>query len=152
MELALVVEHRNIRKEASIVKFGVNPDLDDGEIDSLIQSLKAKNNLVSIAWKMGGNSSSIGTERKLQVVLYDRNIGSKEFRNDFDAIKSVDVKKRSIYSFYREQDDGKAGADLGFYYISYLEEACERVDIKFEYLVNQIPDTDITMITLSFIL
>ncbi|MDR1211130.1 MAG: hypothetical protein LBK40_02740 [Spirochaetaceae bacterium] len=158
MELALASEYRSIRKEAAIAELGGLPGgspggLPEGEkLDSIIRSLKAKNSLVSIAWKMGGNSSSIGTERRLQVVLYDRSADVREIRSGIDEVKSADVRKRSIYSFYREQEDGKTQAGLGLYYISYLEEACERVDIKFEYLVNQIPDTDITMITLSFIL
>ncbi|MDR1177914.1 MAG: hypothetical protein LBK64_03725 [Spirochaetaceae bacterium] len=154
MELALASAYRSIRKEAAIAELGGPPGgIPEGEkLGGIIKSLKAKNSLVSIAWKMGGNSSSIGTERRLQVVLYDRSADLREIRNGIDEVKSADVKKRSIYSFYREKEDGKAQTGLGLYYISYLEEACERVDIKFEYLVNQIPDTDITMITLSFIL
>ena len=41
--------------------------------------------------------------------------------------------------------------DLGLYYLSYLSEACEKVNIKFESLVNQFKDNDVTVITLSFI-
>ncbi|MDR1429138.1 MAG: hypothetical protein LBI85_02520 [Spirochaetaceae bacterium] len=154
MELALDVEYRNIRKEASLANLGIDANsLPEGEaLSGIIRSLRSKNSLVSVTWKIGGNSSSIGTERRLQVLLYDRNAAFREIRNGIDAVKTADVKKRSIYSFYREQEDGKTRGDLGLYYISYLEEACERVDIKFEYLVNQIPDTDITMISLSFIL
>jgi hypothetical protein len=152
MELALAVEHRTIQKEASLAALGTETVQGNGELGAVIQSLKAKNSLVSIIWKVGGNSSSIGTERRLQVVLYDRNAGFREIKSSLEAVKSVDVKKRSIYSFYREQGDEKIDTGLGLYYISYLEEACGRVDIKFESLVNQIPDTDITMIILSFIL
>jgi hypothetical protein len=155
MELALVAEKKNIQKEALLANKGLAPGpeaLEREALAKLIQSLRVKNSLTSIAWKMGGNSSSIGTERKLQVILYDRNTGFKEIRNDIEKIKTADVKKRSIYSFYREREDGTANTELGLYYISYLEEACERVGIKFEYLVNQIPDTDIIMMVLSFIL
>jgi hypothetical protein len=155
MELALAAENKNIKKEAMLANRGLAPALDvlEGEaLEKLIQALRAKNSLTSIAWKMGGNSSSIGTERKLQVVLYDRNMGFRELKNDIETVKAADVKKRSIYSFYREQEDGRTDTEFGLYYISYLEEACERAGVKFEYLVNQIPDTDMIMMALSFVL
>jgi hypothetical protein len=155
MELALAAEHKNLQKEAIAANRGLAPGeeaFEGAALANLIQSLRAKNSLTSIIWKMGGNSSSIGTERKLQVALYDRNMGFREIRNDIEKVKAADVRKQSIYSFYREREDGRTNTELGLYYISYLEEACERVGIKFEYLVNQIPDTDIIMMGLSFIL
>jgi hypothetical protein len=154
MELALAAENQNIQREAERQYPHTVPGggMDVETLSSLIQTLKAKNSLISIAWKLGGAGASIGTKRKLLVVFYDGNIDFKEIRNSIETVRAADMKKKSIYNFYRELEGGRIKTDLGLYYMSYLEEACERVGIKFESLVNQIPDTKITMITLSFIL
>ena len=46
--------------------------------------------------------------------------------------------------------DGQEGTDLGLYYLSYLEDACKKVNIKFESIVNQSSSSDLTVINLKF--
>ena len=36
------------------------------------------------------------------------------------------------------------------YYISYLSEACEKVNVRFESMANQFRDSDLTVINLTF--
>ena len=40
--------------------------------------------------------------------------------------------------------------DLGLYYLSYLSEACEIVNVRFESNASQFRDSDLTVINLSF--
>ena len=74
-----------------------------------------------------------------------------ETKESIDNKKSADLKKKSLIDFYKEIPEGQEDVDLGLYYLSYLSEACEKVNIKFESLVNQFKDNDVTVITLSFI-
>ena len=63
---------------------------------------------------------------------------------------SADTKKRTLIDFYRELPDGQDGTDLGLYYLSYLDDACKKVNVKFESLVNQYSASDLTVINLIF--
>ena len=56
--------------------------------------------------------------------------------------------KKTLIDFYRDVPDG--GTDLGLYYLSYLDDACKKVDVKFESLVNQFSASDLTVINLIF--
>ena len=59
-------------------------------------------------------------------------------------------KKKSLIDFYRQMPDGQEGTDLGLYYLSYLEDACKKVNVKFESIVNQSSASDLTVINLKF--
>jgi hypothetical protein len=41
--------------------------------------------------------------------------------------------------------------ELGLYYLSYLNEAASKVNVKFDSLVNQIRNSDLTVITLRLV-
>ena len=64
--------------------------------------------------------------------------------------KNADLKKKSLIDFYKETPDGEEDTNLGMYYLSYLSEACEKVNVKFESMANQFRDSDLTVINLSF--
>ena len=76
MELALNNENTNIRKEAK----NLYPAVDD--VNSLIvdpdarskivKELQRKRVLVSVSWKLGGGSTSIGKQGRLQITLYNK--------------------------------------------------------------------------------
>lgn len=63
---------------------------------------------------------------------------------------TADTKKRTLIDFYRELPEGQEGTDLGLYYLSYLDDACKKVNVKFESLVNQFASNDLTVINLIF--
>ena len=62
----------------------------------------------------------------------------------------ADTAKRSLVDFYRELPEGQEGTDLGMYYLSYLDDACKKVNVKFESLVNQFTASGLTVINLIF--
>jgi hypothetical protein len=155
VELAQNIENVNILKEAQIFyknkyvklfKILQEPQFRVPVIDQM----RKKNNLITISWKIGGTSTSIGTKGRLQVVLYDREINYREMRDSFEATKSADITRNSLTEYYNRLLANGNDLELGMYYLSYLDEACEKVGIKFESMVNQIPLSDVTMTTLSF--
>jgi hypothetical protein len=155
VELAQNIENINILKEAQI--FYKNKYVKLFKILQepqfripVINQMREKNNLITISWKIGGTSTSIGTKGKLQVVLYDREINYREMRDSFEATKSADIARNSLIEYYNRLLANGNDLELGMYYLSYLDEACEKVGIKFESMVNQIPLSDVTMTTLSF--
>ncbi len=72
-------------------------------------------------------------------------------RESINDKKNADLKKKSLIDFYREIPEGEEDTNLGMYYLSYLSEACEKVNVKFESMANQFRETDLTVINLSFI-
>ena len=154
MELALNNENTNIRKEAR----NMYQDIDD--IDSLIfdpevrakivAELQRNHELVFISWKLGGGSASIGKQGKLSITLYNKDDEFQEVKENIDNAKSSNTAKKTLIDFYRELPDGQEGTDLGLYYLSYLDDACKKVNVKFESLVNQFSASELTVITLNF--
>ncbi|NLM00622.1 MAG: hypothetical protein GX220_04105 [Treponema sp.] len=154
MELALNSENANMRKEAAIMYRGLQDNeklVFDPEIrKKIIQELTRKNELVFISWKLGGGSASIGKQGRIQITLYNKNDEFQEVKENIETKKSANVNKKSLIDFYRELPDGQEGTDLGLYYLSYLDEACKKVNVKFESLVNQYSSSDLTVINLIF--
>ena len=154
MELALNCENANMRKEAKNMYRGVEDSdavLYEPEIrKKIIQELENKHELVFISWKLGGGSMSIGKQGRLQITLYNKDDEFQEFKENIQEKKSANLAKKSLIDFYREIPEGQGGTDLGLYYLSYLDEACKKVNVKFESLVNQFASSDLTVINLNF--
>ena len=154
MELALHWENANMRKEAKNMYRGIEDSeavLYEPEIrQKIIQELEKKHELVFISWKLGGGSVSIGKQGRLQITLYNKDDEFQEFKENIQEKKSANLAKKSLIDFYREIPEGQGGTDLGLYYLSYLDEACKKVNVKFESLVNQFASSDLTVINLNF--
>lgn len=152
MELALNCENTNMRKEARRMYQGTGitetaiyePDIRA----NIISELEKKKELVYLSWKLGGGSSSIGKQGRLEITLYNRDDDFQEAKVNVESKRDADISKRSLIDFYRQE--GGEGTDLGLYYLSYLDDACKKVGIKFDSLVNQFQDSDLTVIQLNF--
>ena len=154
MELALNNENTNIRKEARKMYHGID-DIDslvfDPEIRAkIVQELQRKHELVFLSWKLGGGASSIGKQGRLSITLYNKDDEFQEVKENIETAKSSNTAKKTLIDFYRELPEGQEGTDLGLYYLSYLDDACKKVNVKFESLVNQYSASDLTVISLNF--
>ncbi len=153
MELALKNENTNITKEAKNMYptvDNINELVADPEVRSkIVKELQRKRVLVSVSWKLGGGSTSIGKQGRLQITLYNKDDEFQEVKESIETKASADTNKRSLIDFYRETPDG-GGSELGLYYLSYLDDACKKVNIKFESIVNQFSSSDLTVINLIF--
>jgi hypothetical protein len=157
IELAVNIENLNILREAKVLYKNTSMDINSILVDPklrnpVIEELRRKNSLVTFSWKFGGTSLSIGTRGRFQITLYDKETNYKEMRESIDATKSADVNRKNLSDFYRDLSKSGADSELGMYYLSYLNEACEQVGIRFESMVNQVQNTDVTVTTLSFYL
>ena len=154
MELALNAENNNLKKEAKVLYNGVE-DLDallfDPEVRTkIIGELKRKHELVSLSWKLGGGSTAIGKQGRLQIMVLNKSDENQEAKANIEDKMAADTNKRSLIDFYREIPDGQGSTDLGLYYLSYLDDACKKLNVKFESIVNQFANQDLTVINLIF--
>ena len=95
------------------------------------------------------NLGSISSRNRLQVTLYNRETEYRQIKQIIDDKKGLDLKKKSLTDFYKESPDKVSNTELGLYYLSYLNEACEKVNVRFDSIVNQIQKTDLTVITMN---
>lgn len=153
MELVTNAENSNLKREAKAIFKGavdMNAVLFDPNVRrQVMDSLQRKGELVSVSWKIGSRGSSIGTQGKLQITIFNKESQYEKMKETIDEKKSADLKKKSLMDFYKEIPEDESNTELGLYYLSYLSEACEKVNVKFESLVNQISGSDLTVITLA---
>ena len=154
MELAMNCENSNMRQQAKRMYKG-HPDVDtllyDPEVrERVIAEMVRKHELVFLSWRLGGGSSSIGKQGRLQITLYDKDDEFQVVKESIETKKTADLSKRSLIDFYKELPEGSEGVDLGLYYLSYLDEACRKVNVKFDSLVNQYSVSNLMVITLVF--
>ncbi|MCR5612979.1 hypothetical protein [Treponema sp.] len=154
MELALNNENANIRKEAQQM-YSDRDDINTLVLDpdvrrKIVRELESKHEQVFLSWKLGGGSSSIGKQGRLHITLYNKDDEFQEVKENFEMKAQADTNKRSLVDFYRELPEGQEGTDLGMYYLSYLDDACKKVNVKFESLVNQFAASGLTVINLIF--
>ena len=154
MELALNNENNNVKKAAKYLYQGIeNADtlIFDPKVRSeIVKELQRRHELVFISWTLGGGSMSIGKQGLLQITLFNKDDEFQEVKESIESKMASGNKKKSLIDFYRQMPEGSEGTDLGLYYFSYLEDACKKVNIKFESLVNQSSASDLTIINLKF--
>jgi hypothetical protein len=154
MELALNNENANIRKEAQQMysdRDDINVLVLDPDVRrKIVRELESKHEQVFLSWKIGGGSSAIGKQGRLHITLYNKDDEFQEVKENIETKAQADTNKRSLVDFYRELPDGQEGTDLGMYYLSYLDDACKKVNVKFESLVNQFTASGLTVINLIF--
>jgi len=153
MELAANAENNNLKREAKVVFKGavdMNAVLFDPNVrKQVIDSLQRKGELVYISWKLGSKGTSIGTQGKLHITIYNKESEYEKMKEAFDVKKHADLKKRTLQDFYKDLPESESSTDLGLYYLSYLSEACEKVNVKFESFVNQVSGSDLTVVTMA---
>lgn len=153
MELAANAENNNLKREAKAYFKGavdMNQVLfDDNVRRQVLESLERKGEQVYISWKLGSRGASIGTQGKLSITMYNKESEYEKMKEAFDEKKNADLKRRSLEDFYKALPEGESNTDLGLYYLSYLSEACEKVNVKFEALVNQVSGSDLTVTTMA---
>ena len=116
----------------------------------LVLELEQKQELVYVTWKIGGGTVSVGATGKIQITLYTKNEEAERVKASLNDVKSTDTEQNSLLDFYKQTEEGADPANMGMYYISYLSEACEKVNVRFESNVNQFADSDLTVMNMFF--
>jgi len=119
--------------------------------NELLRFLESKNEFLTLSWKIKGNANSIGTDNKLQVMIYNKDNEYKKLKQKISDQKTVDINKKSLIDFYKDESEDEFNSDLGMHYLSYMKEACREQQIYFDSHMDQITDSDLNIITLSLV-
>ncbi len=119
--------------------------------NELIKFLESKNEFLTLSWKIKGTANSIGTDNKLQIIIYNKDTEYQKLRQNISNLKTVDTNKKSLIDFFQEESEDVFNSDMGMHYLSYMKEACREQQIYFDSHVDQIADSDLNIITLSLL-
>jgi hypothetical protein len=153
MELAINAENTNLQ---GYIKRTYKGTIESSEIlvninlrNRILKEIEQLNECIYLAWHLGGKSVSIGTMNKLQITIYNRESEYRDLKQTVENKKAIDLKEKSLTDFYRSIPGQEVNTELGLYYLSYLSEACEKVNVRFDSIVNQLRNSDLTIITLK---
>ena len=119
--------------------------------NELIKFLESRNEFLTLSWKIKGTSTSIGTDNKLQIMIYNKDHEYNKLRQKIADQKTTDINKKSLIDFYQEESEDEFNSDLGLHYLSYMQEACREQQIYFDSHMDQVADSDLNIITLSML-
>ncbi len=139
MELALSNENANLRKKAASMLNGVVENYDE-----LLRDPKERIRIINQL--VGGNSTaSVGNRGKLEITLYNKAGEFEEVKASVESAIVAGSKRKTLVDFYSDDAD----QNLGLSYLSYVDEACKKVGVRFESMVNQFSN-DLTATKLNF--
>ncbi len=118
--------------------------------NTLYAELKKHKRTLCVSWKIGGASVAIGKENTLKISVYSKTTDYKGMKETIVDKKSINIRKKTLIDMYKDLPKGSIGSELGLYYLSYLDDVCKQVNVKFNANVNQIIAEDVTFIDLNF--
>lgn len=150
MELLALTENTKLKTYAQ-KELGKSYNMDQILADDSIRKMllvKTKNDFMYVSWKIKSfhTNQTSGVEQ-MEVTIYNRDSKYRALKEKIDVKKDLNLKEKSLTEFYTQSQDGP-GNELGLFYISYLDEACRKVDMRFESNVSFIGHDDLTVITL----
>ncbi|HTP57899.1 MAG TPA: hypothetical protein VMM82_03215 [Spirochaetia bacterium] len=111
--------------------------------------MEAEGDLLSLTYQLGSKGASIGTQYRLRVSICNQEKTFRRLNEQLESRLGVDVKEHSLLDFYKRLPEQQINTELGLYYLSYLQKACEKQNIRIESTVNVVPRSDLTLINLT---
>jgi hypothetical protein len=155
LELLSYVENSNIRNFVKSMNNKQQIDSRQVIYDSLLRSriiseMKKKDEKVYISWKIKSRGNSLSSVNRVQVTIYNQESEYQEIQRRINSKSTINLKEKNLNEFYQHMPEEEANSELGLYYLSYLSDACNKVSVRFESNVNQIPGSNLTVINLNF--
>jgi len=112
--------------------------------------MQAEGDLLSLTYQLGSKgAASIGTEYRLRISICNKERTFRRLSEQLESRLGIDVKEHSLLDFYTRLPEQQIDTELGLYYLSYLQKACEKQNIRIESTVNLVPRSDLTVINLT---
>ncbi len=139
MELAVSAETLNMISFAERV-YGDGIDAqallyDQAKRETLLKGMEKVNANFTIAWRVGNpTASSIGTEKKLEMTIYNREAEYLDLKEKVEE-KLKSGSSVSLSQFYKSTSAGNS--EMGLLYLGYLQDECDKVGIRFTSRVGE---------------
>ena len=152
LELIGHAENANLKRYADEVYRGkVDPNrvmFDSDLREQLLKEITRRNDRTYICWKFKESSTAVSNHNRLQVTIYNHETEYKNMQRLINDKKNIRVRENSLLEFYRQLPASGDSTELGLYYLSYLDEACRKVNIRLESTVSQIESKGLTVVSL----
>jgi len=113
---------------------------------------KFQNNLadeqIFVLCRISKKKPEIGDRGRLHFMISNRKSGFEDIKQKIHSRISTQVSCKSLKDFYDASPELQETMHLGLYYLSYLSEACRKVNINFESFVNRIEKDNQTTVHL----
>ncbi len=141
----MVLELMSAAERSTLVEL-LGPETKPSEVRSILENpdkrreliLKLPHGLASImVWSLSRRWSLGRWRYRLKLSLYDGSSSFEDTKRMFDERGRVSLGERSLQDLY-EHGTGPYGDDgLGWYYLSFIAEACEHMGVHFEAAVKE---------------
>jgi hypothetical protein len=91
---------------------------------------------VYLLWRLHSRRKAAGDRARLHLIVSNNKSRYEEIRKVVNSRANVEVKGKSLYDFYSEGSELSNSINLGLYYLSFLQEACKKENIRLESFVN----------------
>ncbi len=116
--------------------------------ENVFRVLNKRRDYLYLVWKISNRRASIGIDNRLKVTLFNREYDYEDLKKKIENKKDLNISEKSLFDFYQELPEDKKSEELGLFYLSYLNEACEKYHVKFDSNVSDIEDSNLTLIDL----
>jgi hypothetical protein len=104
---------------------------------------------VNISMDFSAKKREKNERTKMRILIAQSEQDFESLRTRVDAKSNINLKEKSLDQFFAMGLGAEMqNKDLGIYYLSYLKEACKKMNISFESFVNYIPATRQSMMNL----
>jgi hypothetical protein len=116
---------------------------------SVRRQMEQEGDLLYLTFQLGSKGASIGTEHRLRITVANQEREYARVRDQLDKKPEPRLREKSLADFYRQAPNESVGTELGRYYLSFLQSACEKQNVRIESIVSQPARSDLTVIRLS---
>jgi hypothetical protein len=140
MELAISAETLNMMSFAE-KNYGSSFDAksilyNQEKRESLLKQMQNSDTDLTIEWRIGNAGvSSIGTENKLSLTIYNKEAEYSELKEKVQEKMNSSSSHISLNQFYKSTSAGNA--DMGLLYLGYLQDECDKVKLRFNSRVGE---------------
>lgn len=153
MELLTAGENSNLKSYVDEVYKGqIRSEelmIDPKVRNRLFGEMEKRKDFLSLAWTIGNpNTTSIGTENRLKILIYSKELVFDHMKDMLDENSDTSHIGKNLNDF----DDQEVGfnTEMGMNYINYLNEACKKVSIRFKPFVYKIRNNNNSVVCLDF--
>ncbi len=114
----------------------------------VLREIEEKGVRTFLSWRLKSRNDSFGTGVSLHVSIYNRKSRFGDLEKKMIQHSGLAVSERSLRDFYQDKDASGGGSDLGLYYLSFLQDACREVGVRFESFVNRANSRDLTVMNI----
>ncbi|KGE71558.1 hypothetical protein [Spirochaeta lutea] len=105
---------------------------------------------VFLSYEISSRKREQGERTRLRITLAQQQSDFEMLRDEVESKKHINLREKSLDAFFERSstNDAVSNREIGMYYLSYLKDACRRMNISFESFVNVIPGSNQTMMNL----